>query len=272
MQIYEFDTYQDFIKKYVEQQKTIGNSVTYQFLAQEMRMQKSYFSKILASNASLNLDQAYLLAQSIKLNPEQKDYLYLLIEYEKATLPELKKELKEKILKVRHEKSQTNQYIKQDSIDFNSEEIQRYYLLAETQLIHIALSISRYQSSPQKLLFDLNISDSILQKSLKILEDLGLIEIGANKISLKKSGLHLPPSSPFYHQWSTQFKLKGIEKLKILEEQDKYNFTASFSGSDSEKEAIKLEFLKLLKKIEKIVKKGKNNHLYQIHFDLFKWL
>ena len=66
--------------------------------------------------------------------------------------------------------------------------------------------------------------------------------------------------------------MKGLEWIKTLDENDKYNFVASFSASENEKEEIHREFLKFLNKIESIVKKASNKNLYQLNFDLFKWL
>lgn len=270
--IYEFNDYQNYLKNYVETQKKLGNSITYQQLADSMRMQKSYFSKIMAGNANLNLEQGYLLAKKLKLSLEEKEYLYLLIEHQRVSLKELQEELKKKIQQAQTQKTQTAEYIEQNrSLDLAQTEIQKYYLFAETQLIHLGLSIPKFQKDPSSLIKLLNISHRQFEDTIKTLRELKLIDVQGDKIKILKSGLYLPPDSPFFPQWSTQFKLKGIEQLKLLEDKDKYSFTASFSGSDEDKEQIKLEYLKLLKRIEKIVKKSKAKHLYQIQFDLFKW-
>ncbi len=63
-----------------------------------------------------------------------------------------------------------------------------------------------------------------------------------------------------------------MEWEKGLEQNDKYNFTVSFTANEEAKEKIRLEFLKMLNFIEKAVTQAPSEKLYQMNFDLFKWL
>jgi len=237
-----------------------------------MRIQKSYLSKVMSRNASINKDQGYLLGKYLGLDTDELDYLFLLIDYEKCALKELRDKLENKIKTTQLSKTQSDQYLEKQSNKLTSADIQKYYLLPENQLIHLALSIEKYQRNIELLRKDFNLNQTSFSACLKILEQLRLIEIKETEVKLIQSNLHLSHESPFFHQWKTQMMLKGIEWVKSLETKDKYNFTASFTSDEKTKEGIRIEFLNFLKKIEKYVTKAPSENLYQLNFDLFKWL
>lgn len=272
MKIFEFSSYQDYTISYIENEKRLGNKVTFQKLADQMRIQKSYLSKVMAKNASINKDQGYLLAKFMGLTEEETNYLFLLIDYEKCALNELKEQLLDKIKTIQIQQTQSDKYIKKTSNELTSEELQEYYLLPENQLIHLALSIPKYQSNIEKLREDLRINKQSFVTSLKILQNLQLIKIDDKKVTLLKSNLHLKHDSPFFHQWKAQMSLKSIEWIKNLETKDKYNFTVSFTSDEETKENIRIEFLNFLKKVEGLVSQAPSKSLYQLNFDLHKWI
>lgn len=272
MKIYEYENYQDFINAYILSEKAVGNKVTFQKLADQMRIQKSYLSKVMAKNASINKDQGFLLASSLGLSEKETEYFFLLIDYEKCALSELKEKLKNKIKTIQVKETQSDRYIDKTNNELTSEELQEYYLLPENQLIHLALSIPKYQSDIEKLREELKINKQSFSMSLKILQKLELIKVIDKKVKLLKSNLHLKHDSPFFHQWKAQMSLKSIEWIKNLETKDKYNFTVSFTSDEETKESIRIEFLNFLKKVEALVTKAPSKKLYQLNFDLHKWI
>lgn len=272
MKIFEFETYQEVIQSFLKEQKTLGNPFTYQKIAEFLRVQKSYLSKVMAKNASLNKDQGYLLSKLMKLKEDEREYLFLLIDFERAAVDEFKKELKEKIKEIQLKNTQSSSYLNKKRRNINSPAEQVYYLYPEFQLLHLGFSIARFQNSPELLQKELNMSDGLFQQGVRVLQDLNLIKVEETRIELLDSNLHLPNDSEMFHQWQTQFKLKSIEWAKKIEFNDKYNFVASFTASEEDKEKIRLEFMSFLKKTEAIVKDSPSKNLYQINFDLFKWL
>lgn len=272
MKIYEKSNIQDIIRAFIEEQKSLGTPITYQELATNLRIQKSYLSKVMNKSASLSKDQAYLLTNFLKLNSQESEFFFLLLDFEKASLTGLKDMLLERIKQIQYKNTQSSKYLNKEESSLDSNQMQEYYLYPETQLVHLAFAIKRYQQNPEELKLQLGLSDEVFKNITNILIQLNLIQIKDRKIELVKSNLHLSPNSPFFQQWHTQLKLKSIEWSKKLDKKDKYNFTASFTASNSDKEKIHIEYLSFLNKVEGIVSKSKSKNLYQINFDLFKWL
>lgn len=272
MNIYEHNQVQDIIKSYVQDQKILGIKVTYQEIANKLRMQKSYLSKIIAKQAVLSKDQAYLLANLICLDSQQIKYLFLIVDRDKAAIKEFKDSLDKEILLIQNSRTKSEDYLNKELNQTTTSQMQKYYLFPEVQLVHLALSIKEFQSKPERLKESFGISEQLYQDTIQTLVELELIEISAKGISLRKSNLHLPSTSPFFHQWQLQMKLKSIEWGKRLDDQNKYNFITSFTASEEDKDTIRYEFMSFLKKVEVIVKHSKSKNLYQMNFDLFKWL
>jgi hypothetical protein len=223
-------------------------------------------------NAFLNKDQGFLLANLMKLNEEEKEFIFLLIDLDKAAIKDYQEEIKIKIKKIRNINTQSNSYLNKNESILNETEYQKYYMYTETQLVHLAFSIKEFQNNPDVLCGILNISQSLFDQIIKTLISLNLIAIKNNKVILIKSNLHLPQKSPLFHSWQMQTKIKSNEWIKKVEDKDKYNFCVSFTAEEKDKEIIYFEFMKFLKKVEAVVKNAKSKNLFQMNFDLFKWL
>jgi transcriptional regulator with XRE-family HTH domain len=272
MKVYENKTYQDTIESYISFQKSLGLKVTFQKIAEIMRIQKSYLSKVMARNASLSRDQLFLFAKEVGLDSNQMEYLFLLLDHEKCAVEDYKIHLQKKIDKISSLHTQSDKYINKESIQITDAQMNKYYLNCENQLIHLSFSIPKYQENVEALRVDLRLSAKQFSDALALLKDLGLIQILEGRVKLIKSNLHLQHNSPYFHQWKNQLSLKAMEWEKGLEQNDKYNFTVSFTADDEAKERIRLEFLNMLNFIEKEVTKAPSDNLYQMNFDLFKWL
>lgn len=271
MNIFEFSNIQEILESYIAEQKVLGQKLTYQDLAKEIRVQKSYLSKVMKKDASLNKDQTYLLCKKLKLNESERDFVFLLIDRDKVAIPELKKELSKKIKTLQNLNTKSENYIETETNDLSVSQIQQYYLNAENQLIHLSLGIEKFQQNVDLLKDVFNLSNDQLNKSLNLLNQLKLIEIKDKKIIILKSNLHIPKDSPFFESWQTMVKLKSQEHIKKVSPDNKYNFIATFSADEKSHEEIRIEFMKYLKKVETIVKRAPRKDLYQIHYDLFKW-
>ncbi len=271
MKIYEFNNIQDILESYIKEQKVLGNKVTYQSLAEEIRVQKSYLSKVMKKDAYLSKDQAYLLCKRLKLNSDEREFIFLLLDRDKAAIRELKEDLTKKIKTIQNKNTKTENYLDTTNNELSSSEIQKYYLNSENQLIHLSLGIEKFQKNVDLLKSVFNLSSNQLSTSLNLLNDLKLIEIKENKIKLIKANLHLPKDSLFFESWQTLLKIKSQEHIKKVPSENKYNFVASFSADEKAHEEIRIEFMKYLKKVESIVKKAPAKDLYQLNYDIFKW-
>ena len=272
MNIYAHKDYRIIIQELVAQSKAIGKKLTFQQLATDIRVQKSYFSKILSGLANLNSDQVFLLCERFGFNQGEKEYFSLLVERERTAISERQSELDQQIKSIHASKTQTQNYIDKEVTGEHERLLSSYYLDPAHLLVHIAFSIKKYSQDLEKLKIDLGLSDDQFATILSNLESLGLIQIKNNRVSVLKTNLHLSKESPFFWAWRTTLQLQSLQKMKVLNEEESYNFSVCFSADLKVQSEIRNEFMKFLKRTEKLVKASPAKNMYQLNFDLFKWL
>lgn len=174
-----------------------------------MRIQKSYLSKVMAKKASLSRDQLFLFSKEIGLSHEQMEYLFLLLDYERCAVSEYKEHLKKKIDKLSSVHTQSDKYLQKETVEISDAQMNKYYLNCENQLIHLSLSIPKYQKNIELLRDDLRLSSKQFSDALSLLQDLGLIEVLDHEIKLLKSNLHLKHDSPYFFTMEKPAKPQG---------------------------------------------------------------
>ncbi len=269
--IYNYLEYRKYIKDTVEQKKKVGMKMTYESLATSIRVQKSYLSKVLTGNAKLNRDQAYLLCESFKLSNEEKDFFFLLLDYDTSAISNRRKDLLKQIKEIQKVKCRPKEYIQSKSI-ISKNDTNLYYLDPLHQLVHMALTIKEFNKSPKALCDSLNISEEKFTSILSSLETMKIIEIDKNGIKVLIESVHLEDQSSLYWPWKSQLNNMANSRLQYKKCDEDISFSVVFTCDQETKEKIRNDFFKLLEKSQKLVNKSKSKNMCQLNFDLFKWL
>ena len=82
---------------------------------------------------------------------------------------------------------------------------------------------------------------------------------------------HLPAESPLYRAYRLGVRVRAYERLQNSRTNDNYSFSVIFSSNEEVRAKIHKEFLKFLQRVEKWVKDGKAEEVYQMNFDLMNW-
>ncbi|WP_141735545.1 helix-turn-helix domain-containing protein [Oligoflexus tunisiensis] len=269
MDIFVFSCYRTIIKNLVAQQRKTDPSITYQDLSQSMRVTKSHLSRVIHGRAELNYDQLYLLCKYFNLKADECEYLRLLVELERTALAERRKILQNLIKETQREKMQTKRHISAGPIP--EANMMSYYLDPLHQIVHVAFAIPRYQDNPRLLADDLGVPWTQLERIIRQLEEMRLIQADQNRVKLLIEDLHLPRESVFYRPWISQVKLMSLQRLQHNEGKDAYAFSVTFSADDESRKQILGRFLDFLKGTEQKVKSAAQENVYQMSFELFSW-
>jgi uncharacterized protein (TIGR02147 family) len=269
MDIFVFSCYRTIIKNLVTQRRKINPSITYQDLSQYMRVTKSHLSRVIHGHAELNYDQLYLLCRYFDLKADECEYLRLLLELERTALAERRKQLQSLIKETQREKMQTKRHISAGPVPESN--MMSYYLDPLHQIVHVAFAIPRYQRDPRLLGDDLGLSWTLMERIIKQLEEMHLIQSDQNGVRLLVEDLHLPRESVFYRPWINQVKLMSLQRLQQNEGKDAYAFSVTFSADDDSRKQILGRFLDFLKSTEQKVKGAAQENVYQMSFELFSW-
>lgn len=271
MNIFPESSYQFILRKIVEERKLIDGAFNFQVMAEATRIPKSYISKVTTGKAHLNSDQLYLVCEFLGFSDLQTRFMMLLLEQERSTIKKRKEALKSDIQAIRDQALDSREHIKAKPDSLSDHALRDYYIDPLNQIVHICLSIARYQKDPPRLAADLDIQVADLRQIIERLEHLGIVEQQDGKIRTLIKSIHLPRSSPAFKTWRNQLKLLCLERLNRRHRQDDYSFSVTFSATERVRDKIKSEFLDLLQRTEDLVQGSKLEETYQMSFDLFPW-
>ncbi|MGE0174964.1 MAG: TIGR02147 family protein [Oligoflexales bacterium] len=270
METFDYDSYQVYLKDRIEREKQLGSPINFSYLADSIKVQRSYLSHVLNGRAHLNADQLFEIAHALKLGQDEADYLLLLLEIERCSSNRRKVLLMQRRDGLRKSQMTSRKHMTPKSSRLDKEFLAEYYSNRLCSLVHMYLTIDEFRRDPQPLVKKLNISHHQLADVLKVLEKAKVIGIGANgEIQLKMDSVHLDESSPFRAAHATQFRLHALNQLQEKQSEADYFYTATFSANADTLLKVKKKFLQFLKEATKDISITKAKQVYHMNFDLF---
>lgn len=271
--IYQFDCYKEALKSTLLQRKEkVGDLYTYQNMAKACRVQKTYLSRVFCHDAHLNEDQVYLASRFLGFDPDEAEFVQLLLAYERTVVTERKNALKKRVTTIKERHLSSSEHLSAPKQIATKADLNRYYLDFRLQLVHMAMTIPYYQANPRQLGLDLNIPRDDLFEVLSQLEALGYLKFSGEGFQVTQNSLHLDQSSPIFPAYRQMMRLKGLHRVDQLKSSDCYSFNVLFSANPQVFEEIRRKFLVLLSQIEVLVGDAPPQEVYQMSFDLLPWL
>ena len=272
MNIFEENDYREIIRKGLKERLVCESPATFQALAAHLNIPRSYLSKVMHGNADLSGDQMFKLCAFFHFNDEESEYMHLLLEAERTGLKDRRLGLKQKLKSMRTKHLDTAAHLASPSVfEFSSADMSDYYLDPFVQLVHVALSVPRYQRDLLRLAHDIKAPHTKVLGALEILERMQLITRAGSLVKVLTDSLHLPRQSNMYRAWHNQVKMRGLNRLSELNEDQAYSYAVVFSATDEVRIEIQQRFLKVLKGIEKVAREAPAENVFQMGFELFSW-
>ncbi|MFZ3229709.1 MAG: hypothetical protein WA160_05865 [Pseudobdellovibrio sp.] len=275
--IFEYTDYKQFIKNKVRSLKKNNHSLTLQKISDQISIQYTYLSKVLNHDSHhLSDDHLYLIAQILKLNPSEIDFLTLLKDFTISQSSLRKKFLADKIDSIRKEKKLN---IKVQITDQNIIAKETDYLFDPLcLLVYVALSSTYLNQKSFNLPLALGITQKKYRQILLVLQQNEMIELGNGQEAKKilKGKFHIGRNHPLMRVHQNIMKSTLQNKLLQTDEDDKFSFMATFTSDSEGFKLVQNEFQNFLKKVEKICtrsdKPSFHRNLFQLNFDLLKWI
>lgn len=276
MNIYSSNNYREIINEVINEKKFLDKTFTFQAMANFIRVQKPYLSKVMNSRADFSTDQLYMCCKYLEINEEEINYMLLLLEQERCTYPERRKELKKNIEKIQDSKRDSKNVLlniirTRNAQDFDESIHIEYYLDPIIQIVHVFLTIPRFRKNIESIANELSLSKDHLNEILKKLVAMSIIEIVDDKINVLISTMHLPRESKIvlaHQQMAKQYALHRMNRVPV---ENKKNFSVIFSSNEIARKKIEIEFNKFLEKVRDLSMEGEVKDCYQMSFDLFPW-
>lgn len=271
MRLFVCTGYRDLVTAAVERERKAGRKTRFGELAAAAGMQPAYFSNVLKKRGDFSADQLYLILTALQVSEEEREFGLLLLEYERASVPARKAELKSRLDEIRGENLKTEKAISAEVTDATTPASSLYYLDPYHQLVHIALGIPRYARDPGHLHSVLGLPHERIITILATLAAQGYIEQTQRGWRSKRQALHLPESSPICRPHQTAVRQLSLSHLMMEKGPGDKRVSVTFSADPATRQRIEELFLRFLKACEKQVGAAEPRELYQLNFDLFAW-
>ena len=275
MDIFEFSDYKKAIQERILFLKKKKSSWTFKKIAAHLQIQATYFSKVFYSDTHhFSDDDLFKMGQILQLSVHEIDFLILLKSYEICTHPDRKNILKTKIEKIQKEKPLNTDIINKSSMVFNNEV--DYLLNPLCVLIHVALMSELIRKDPRQLATKLGLKTQQLKTYINTLKLNELIQTDPEdpwKITnVKHWRTHFHRDHPLVRTSQNLMRQLSLSRLSQTAENEKQSLNFTFTLDPEAFEKTKQEFQHFIKKVENISKTSRHNEVYQMNFDLFKWI
>lgn len=268
--IYKFKISTDAIIALIEAKK-----LNFRIVCNATNIHPSYFSRVVKGNAFFSQNQIFKISQFLELPDEPFEFLILLLNHDLAEQTPEKNFYLKKIRAIHDSKLKVSKNMKvnvvEESPDMQKHKIERYYASAITALIHMYLTIPKYQKDPKEILKKVLISEKKLEDEMTKLSELKLIEIQNHKIIKVQNTIHLDESSHLSFQNHINWRLKTIQNLENKEPQlADYHLSVVISANEETKHKLKQILRDAVLTLQKeVIACEQPTDIYHIQMDLF---
>lgn len=262
--IFDFKSYKNFLVDLCSSERGLLTR-----LAEAGECQKSYLSACLKGKNHLTLDQAFGMAEYLQMTEAEQEYLFLLIEKEKASTHKLKKKLEGKLLELSREAYRLKNQQKDTIVISNTDSsIGAYYSNWTLTAIHTLTSINRYQSAEQ-IGKRLNLPTAVAQVFLTQLQALELVKKEGSHYKWNSGNIHLADNSSWIPSHHLNWRLRAIENVQ-KRDMASTHYTSIQSMSADDFEILKRKIANFIKEFNKVADPSVPEEAFCLNFDFFK--
>lgn len=240
--IYEFNDLNDCIKYQFRIRKLNFSRVSH-----ATDIHPSYFSRVMKAKASFSQNQIFKIGNFLKLEEEEVDFLFLLLQKQLAGNPAERQFFEKRIRRVQNEKLNISRNMDAKVLQLHGQTgWGDYYTEAMTTMVHMYLTMPEYQKMPTRILEKLNLTQEKLSQELGKLQSLGIIEMKGSKIIAVRDSIHLAEESPWSAINHINWRLKSIQQLEQrTNDKSNYHLSAVFTLDEETKHLLKQKLRQL---------------------------
>lgn len=269
--LFSSPSYKDVLRSLIARERDKDPTITNKYLATRIPIQATYLSRFFNDEGShLKDGTLFRLGKILNLSDEESDFLVLLKSHQTAEEPDRRDYLFRKIQDI-HELKGEDQAL--GSLNKKLELESMYLLNPKCLLVQVALSIPQYKENPRLLCSPLKLDITALISILDLIEKNGFIERGEDPLDIKNVNavkLHIESNELMRIH---QYLLKTLipPKLQETSEEEKKSFIVTFNMDEKSYQECVDRFDRFIGEVKEISTKSRNEGVYQLSFDLFKW-
>jgi uncharacterized protein (TIGR02147 family) len=266
--LFEQSDYKNYLRLRIREQ---GKSRGYKSRVSEALGQApSFLSQVLHTHVELTQDHAFRLARFWGLSSLEQDYWMTLVSFARASGPDYKKFLKERLERLRSENLNLSQRFKEPTVE-EDRRSDRYYGAWYRGALHMLLTIPEL-NSPERLSARVGLPVDFVVQGLRELAEMGLATEENGKWKTAINSIHLKKGSSlsaFNHQiWRN----RAIEQLMMAPKsrEESLNYTALYTLSHEDFGRLRQLILKFVEDTRDLVTPSKEETLGCLNLDWFE--
>lgn len=262
--IYEFSDYRSYLA-YRESESKKGFRLA---LSRATKTTPAYITRFFSNLVELGLEHGEAINQMLQHSEEESHFFLLLISKERAGTTELKKYYQKQIDQIiESRKNFTNRTKLNEGIQPADQAIyfSKWYYAA----IHILTSIPEFQTK-EMIAKRLDLPMKIVNSALELLTRVGLIAPNGNLFQITNKRIHIAKNSHWVDQKHTIIRNRAVFSLTNAQEND-LHYSMELSISKKDFELMRSKILDLLESFEKTITDSKEEELYALGIDLFRY-
>lgn len=274
MDVFRERDYKVAIKKLVNERKKHKRGFNLRVVAEKIPVQYTYLSKCLnQEGADLSDDHVFVIGEILGLNQREMDFLLLLRTFATTRSTSRKKDVERRIDRIRAEYNlsaslrTSTQYEVPTEIQYLTDPL--------APIVHVACFVPAFGEDIRQLCGVLGITWARLEGILLTLQRMGLVSLSADRKKITDSSyghIHYSPEHPLLRAFQGLMRQSGAGQFHRLTDEERYGFVVAFAANPSVFEKVREDFREYIRTIEKLALPAEKKNVYQLNFDVFKWI
>lgn len=266
MSVFDFKSYIDFLNTWIANQPRNGRGLK-ALIARYAQCNPAYVTLVMKGDAHFSLEQIERLKPVLQLTDEEFDFLFLLVEKEKAGTQSLKNYFNKKVEVILQQRLQLKSRVESKSI--LKEELQsRYFSNWLYAAVHTALTVPAMNNA-QIIAQQLRVDEKSVKDVINFFLEAKLIEKTKSGYAPGEVRIHLPHDSDFIVRHHANWRIQSLKALDRATDKD-FHYSSVVSISQDDFFIIREMILKFIETTKKVVKDSKEETLASIGIDFFK--
>jgi uncharacterized protein (TIGR02147 family) len=265
MTIFDFKDYRSYLKKRFPVSGESRGSRTR--LAERLKVQSAFVSRVMAGQADFSLEQACVINAFLSHTPDEGDYFMLLLQFEKAGSPDLRRYFANKIDAIQLQKREIRSRMTvTDHIPLESQI--RYYSHWVYPYLHLLVRLPGYQTR-DRLIEGTPLPRDITEGAVEWMIENGIFAYEKSRLFSKIQVMHLDRQSPLVLGYHQQWRRQAMNRMDLLREENLF-FTSPVSLAHADFEKVRALVLELAAKVNEVVMPSADETIACLNIDLFK--
>lgn len=263
--IFDYDDYKNLMNALIESKPQNGRGQR-KLLAEAVHCQVAYITHVLSGDNHFSLEQAEAAGRFFNLTKEELEYLLVLVQYNRAGTPTLKRIFHSQ-LEERRKRNRLLKHRLKIKETLSAEDQAIYYSSWHFAAIHILLTLPDFDTT-ETIARKFSLSSERVLEVLEFLLRLGFVKKEQNRYIVASAMLHLESDSALISKHHVNWRIKTLQTLEHIDE-DSLHYSLVFSISKRDLSKVRETLVEALENCADIIRPSKEEEVAALCVDLF---